>query len=233
MPQRDSNSWFLKDRSGVRGPLSESEMRAAVTSSTSSHLQVRQGTGRWYSSDVVRKKIETLAARGIYIKFGKIAEGPFTLTKAYELLQTVDHPGIKIRTGRVGRWVTAEKWLSVIAKLQHEKQREVQSITAALQDVTARHKDGLASSVEAVTPKPPATPTAIPMAIPVGVPQVAAPSQNDIPMAILVPDQPAPTAIPMAIPVVPVTDQQVQQAATIPVAIPIASPRQRPRRKGS
>lgn len=210
----DPSSWFVKDQEGVRGPLKESEMRTAVMDSDSDSMQVRQGSGQWHSAELVRKKIEALNANGIYIKFKTVAEGPYTLTKAHQMLQSFDMDGVRVRTGSKGKWVSAKKWMAAVERLKREKKNpDVASITSGLREIAQRQsgqQDAAPSRRPNEPKRKPAETNDIPVAIPVGAPDqvpVAIPVEATIPVAI-----PVEATIPVAIPV----------EATIPVAIPIA-----------
>jgi hypothetical protein len=117
-----SAEWFVQDDEGTRGPFSEAELREIVQQSADPQLRVKQGISEWHPAAVIRQKMEQLAARGIYIRCGKVAEGPFTMTKARALLKTVSSDGIKVRTGERGEWVPASQWLDAIRKLERKRQ---------------------------------------------------------------------------------------------------------------
>lgn len=129
-----SSQWFVRDSSGVRGPISEADLRKIVKQSSDPRLQVRQGNSPWYPAAVVRKKIDELEAGGIYIRFANVAEGPFTMTRAVELLKTVSSEGVRVRTGKTGKWVSATQWIGAIERLQRKRKRESQSVAGAQGD---------------------------------------------------------------------------------------------------
>jgi hypothetical protein len=120
--RHQSPEWFVKDDSGVRGPVSEAELRAIVKQSSDPRLQVKQGNSEWHPAAVIRKKMDQLVASGIYIQCAGIAEGPFTISKAHQLLQTVSIDGVEVRTGESGKWVSATAWLKAIRKLERKRQ---------------------------------------------------------------------------------------------------------------
>lgn len=122
-PGQTSTEWFVRDDSGTRGPFSEAQLREVVQQSSDPQLLVKQGNSEWHPAQVIRQKMEQLAARGIYVRCGKVAEGPFTISKARELLRTVSVDGIKVRTGERGEWVPASQWLDAIRKLERKRQR--------------------------------------------------------------------------------------------------------------
>jgi hypothetical protein len=95
-------------------------------------LQVKQGNSGWHEADRIRRKIRELAEFGIYIKFGRTAEGPFTLTKAYELLRSIGSDGLEVRTGARAAWVSAVHWLAKIQELQQKDARDMELMAAAV-----------------------------------------------------------------------------------------------------
>jgi hypothetical protein len=120
--RHQSPEWFVKDDSGVRGPISEAQLRAIVKQSSNPRLQVKQGNSEWHPAAVIRKKMDQLVASGIYIQCAGIAEGPFTISKANQLLQTVSIDGVEVRTGESGKWVSATAWLKAVRKLERKRQ---------------------------------------------------------------------------------------------------------------
>lgn len=199
---RRSPDWFLKTNGRVQGPLSEPEMREAIAESTDSTMLVRQGTSQWYPADVIRQKLDKLAANGIFIRFKQVAEGPFTLDKAYELLQTVGLEGIKVRTGPKGEWVSATKWLRAVNRLKRKKKEDALAAVARLPQSAA--------STESVAATPPI------------VEAVAVVDEAEPVEAVVVEDE-----IPLAYPVA--TDPL---APTLPMAEPVAKSRPRSRFNG-
>ena len=117
MTSESDSEWFLKDKAGITGPLSESDMRQQVDQSNDDDLLIRQGSSDWRSVEVIREKIRQLEANGIFVRYKHVAEGPFTLTRAHHVLKSMTPGGIDVRTGAKGAWVAAEKWLSKIDKL--------------------------------------------------------------------------------------------------------------------
>ncbi len=158
-----SPDWFLKTEGCVQGPLSEAEMREAIRGSTSRDLLVRQGASSWHPADVIRKKLKALETSGIFIRFKQVAEGPFTLTKAYELLQTVSMDGIQVRVGVEGQWVPAHKWLRAIERAKAKKKRATLAAVAQLA-ASAVVKQGptLASNVTGFVANRSETPAKLP-----------------------------------------------------------------------
>ncbi|MFK8110765.1 MAG: hypothetical protein AB8B91_01105 [Rubripirellula sp.] len=211
----------MKDEQGAQGPLSESAMRKLVSNSASG-LQVKQGDGDWYSADVVREKIAALKANGIYIRYKGVAEGPFTLTRAHQLLATTSSDGVRVRTGAKGKWVGAKAWLETVQRLESkQKQSEIRSITSALKDAASRSEHTSAGSVNP-RPKPTVKPGgSLPEEIPVAIPVANAP-------LTAAPVAPVANPIPLAIPVDPnvtsVAEVVPVEAAEVPMAIPVATP---------
>ena len=116
-------NWYLKDDVGVRGPLLESEMRELVKESADPGLMVRQGTSDWHPAESLRRKMKELAEKGFYVRFKRDAEGPFTLSRTYEMLRDNKIPGVLVRSGNVGDWVPAEQWISAVSKLHQRKRK--------------------------------------------------------------------------------------------------------------
>ncbi len=114
-------NWYVRSGGDVIGPLSEAAMRQMVMKSSDSSMFVRQGESEWHAADSIRQKIEALAANGIYVKSKGVAQGPFTFTKAYELILSTMNVGIEIRTGATGAWIPAEIWLSRVEELKRER----------------------------------------------------------------------------------------------------------------
>jgi hypothetical protein len=77
---------------------------------TQSGIEIRQGESQWYSSSVVAEKFEQLADQGIYVRRSGQVEGPYTASRAVEVLQ--EHPAAEAREGRNGTWVPAPAYLS-------------------------------------------------------------------------------------------------------------------------
>ena len=124
MTSEPDSEWFLKNTEGTLGPLSESDMRKHVERSTDDALLIRQGSSDWRSVDVIRRKICQLQKNGIFIRYKKVAEGPFTLTRAHDVLKCMPPGGIDVRTGAAGKWVPADKWLSKIDKLHQSPPKD-------------------------------------------------------------------------------------------------------------
>ncbi|MEM1070038.1 MAG: DUF4339 domain-containing protein, partial [Planctomycetota bacterium] len=134
---RRSTEWFLKLEDEIRGPLTESEMRKAIRATNSDRLFVRQGESDWHPASTIRKKLDALSANGVYIRFKQVAEGPFTLKKAYELLQTVSTSGIRVRTGTDGKWISARKWIQAVDRIKQKKKQAALAAVAKLSDSVA------------------------------------------------------------------------------------------------
>ncbi len=129
--------WFVKDEGDIAGPLTEAEMRQLVMQSSRRTLFVRQGTSDWHPAEVIRNKINKLANSGIYVLANGIAEGPFTFTKAYEVLQAPQYADGKVRTGLNGDWFPAHLWLGKVEELKrdHELQKDGGPLTRSMADV--------------------------------------------------------------------------------------------------
>ena len=133
--ERNMADWFVKAKGDIQGPLIEAEMRAAITDSEDD-LQVRQGQSDWYPADVIRRKYEILDQNGVFIRFKQVAEGPFTLSKAYESLISMDLAGIQVRMGRDGSWVKARKWIEAVERLKRKEKDAVLKAVSQLFDST-------------------------------------------------------------------------------------------------
>ena len=184
-----SSEWFVKDGDGTRRPFSEAELRQIVGQSSDPQLQVKQGNSAWHPAAVIRQKMDQLAARGIYIRCGKVAEGPFTISKARELLGTVSSEGITVRSGERGQWMPARRWLDAIQKLERKRQGKSQApapsqspatTTSSVPKANEEVLDAVAVDeeiVEAVLVEPATVVQAIPIAIAVSPGHGLPPSQ--------------------------------------------------------
>ena len=138
MTNQADSEWFLRNEAGDLGPLCEAAMREHVEQSTDPDLLIRQGNSDWRSVEVIRAKIRQLKKNGIFVRYKHVTEGPFTLTRAHELLRQMGAGGIEVQTGAGSNWVPAAKWLKKIDKLLNTESREVDSLTAAVQLVLNR-----------------------------------------------------------------------------------------------
>ena len=138
MTSESDSAWFLNNEEGTIGPLSEADMRKHVERSTDKALLIRQGTSDWHSVDVIRRKISQLQKNGIFIRYKKIAEGPFTLTRAHDVLKCMPPGGIDVRTGAKGQWIPAHKWLSKIDELLAVESKNMDALSVAVQHVLGR-----------------------------------------------------------------------------------------------
>ena len=75
MTDESNSEWFLKDKAGITGPLSETTVEH-VDRTTDSELMIRQGNSDWRSVDVIRTKIRQLEENGIFVRYKNVAEGP-------------------------------------------------------------------------------------------------------------------------------------------------------------
>lgn len=138
MTSESDSEWFLKDNEGTLGPLSESDMRKHIEKSTDDALLIRQGSSDWRSVDVIRRKITLLQKNGIFVRYKQVAEGPFTLTRAHDVLKRMTPGGIDVRTGATGPWVPADKWLAKIDNLLEMESKDMDSLSVAVQHVLGR-----------------------------------------------------------------------------------------------
>lgn len=171
MTSESDSEWFFKGEDGTIGPLSEADMRKHLERSADDALLIRQGTSDWQSVDVIRRKISQLQQNGIFIRYKKVAEGPFTLTRAHDVLKCMTPGGIDVRTGATGPWVPADKWLSKIDELLAVESQKMDSLSVAVQQVLGRKGFGgpaqtsgeldLADADKDVVAAPPETETVI------------------------------------------------------------------------
>ena len=133
----EPSNWFVKDEGDIAGPLTEAEMRQLVMQSSRRSLFVRQGSSAWYPAEVIRNKINALANNGIYVLANGTAEGPFTFTKAYEVLQAPKYTDAAVRTGLNGDWFPAHLWLAKVEELKRERalQNDRGPMSGAMTDV--------------------------------------------------------------------------------------------------
>jgi hypothetical protein len=141
----EPSHWFVRDDNDVTGPLTEAEMRRIVTESSSPSLFVRQGASDWHPAAVIRSKMAALAANGIYVMSNAASEGPYTFTKAYEVLQLARYDGAEVRTGLNGPWFPARLWLAKVEELKREHEAKAQSElpTGGMPDVASLAGDFL------------------------------------------------------------------------------------------
>lgn len=164
--RQSSSDWFVQDSTGVRGPISETEMRKLVRTTKDPGLQVRQGRTGWHSAALIRKKMADLAAHGIYISCNGIATGPFTMTKAFELINKNSMEGVQVRTGRHGDWISAADWLVTLQDLRRRRKlRKQQAAKDAAQQSspstapTAKRKQDIAAVKKALSDAPSEAPS--------------------------------------------------------------------------
>ena len=138
MTNQADSEWFLRNKVGDQGPLSEAAMRQHVEQSSDNELLIRQGNSDWHSVEVIRAKIRQLNESGISVRYKNVAEGPFTLTRAHDCLKRISPEGIDVQTGAGGDWIPAAKWLRKIDKLLKTESHEVDSLSAAVQQVLNR-----------------------------------------------------------------------------------------------
>ncbi len=160
MPQDPASDWYLMDGGIVEGPMSELEMRRRLRKSSSKTLQVKQGTSGWHHGEAVRRKIQALQSHGIYIRSAKMRVGPFTLTKACELLNAMNDTGIEIRTGADGEWVSAEHWLNTLHELRSRGNHDAQSVSLGQQQ--SIEGAGPTGRPNALPPATPSLPSVLP-----------------------------------------------------------------------
>jgi ribosomal protein S27E len=77
---------------------------------TPSGIEIRQGESQWYPSSVVAEKFEQLADQGVYVRRSGQVDGPYTASRAVEVLQ--EHPAAEAREGKNGAWMPAPAYLS-------------------------------------------------------------------------------------------------------------------------
>lgn len=127
-------------------------MRQRLLASNDQELRVRQGQSEWVDSQTVRDKIRKLQKRGIYIRCQNIAQGPYTLAKAQQLLKAGATQGIHVRTGDRGKWIPVQRWLRAldVAHVRNELSRtidtQVEPESQHEEPTTTRHDEELSIS---------------------------------------------------------------------------------------
>lgn len=118
-----SPSWHLRGRNLNQPGLSEPELRHALLKLDKNRLaeyEIRHGRGVWNSADKVLDLFRLLARNGCYIRIGRRVEGPFTVTRAMQLVKEklVDvrkhnpHEEMRVRVGRKSNWIQPHQFTS-------------------------------------------------------------------------------------------------------------------------
>lgn len=102
--------WFILRDENEIGPLSEVEMRHQLVNQGTKGTRVRQGNSDWVEARVVLEKFKELARSGFYLRRGGVETGPFTPSKALEMIRA--NPKGEVRQGRKGLWISARAFLA-------------------------------------------------------------------------------------------------------------------------
>ena len=99
-------AWHFKDSQGVKGPLTETQIRELLNSEElDSTAMVRQGESSWIAAETVRVKFARLEQEGIYLRSQEGVFGPFVQRRADEL--QLANPGRfdAYKVGLNGEWL--------------------------------------------------------------------------------------------------------------------------------
>ncbi|HBJ34996.1 MAG TPA: hypothetical protein DDZ51_09595 [Planctomycetaceae bacterium] len=97
--------WFIRQPDGTEsGPFSEQHIRAWVYSKDSERSSVKKGDSNWRSATEVRKIFEELRLNGTYLSDSREVFGPFTASRAQELILKTEKRYTHIRKGISGEW---------------------------------------------------------------------------------------------------------------------------------
>ncbi len=120
-----SSRWFVRSESGEAGSdeiqeLSEAQLvrRLRRAGDSLKSMFVKQGEGDWYPAHVVLKKFEQLAQDGIYVRRHGDVEGPFTASKAIDVLAETSLKGVQAKVGIHADWVSASRLLQRLQAVQ-------------------------------------------------------------------------------------------------------------------
>lgn len=97
--------WFIRQPDGAEsGPFSEQHIRTWVYRSDTERSWVKQGTSEWCSAIEVRAKFEDLRINGTYLSDNKDVFGPFTASRAEQLILHSEKKYTHIKNGFSGDW---------------------------------------------------------------------------------------------------------------------------------
>ena len=103
--RQTSLMWFIRQADGTEsGPFTEQHIRAWVYRSDAEQGWLKKGSSDWRSATEVRQKFEELRVNGTYLSDGKDVFGPFTTSRAEQLVKQSDKKFTHIRTGNSGDW---------------------------------------------------------------------------------------------------------------------------------
>lgn len=98
--------WFIRQADGTEsGPFTEQHIRAWVYRSDAEQGWVKKGNSDWRPAIEVRQKFEDLRVNGTYLSDGKDVFGPFTTSRAEQLVTQSDKKFTHIRNGFSGDWI--------------------------------------------------------------------------------------------------------------------------------
>lgn len=97
--------WFIRQPDGTEaGPFSEQHIRAWVYRSDTERSWVRQGDSEWRLAIDVRKIFDELRINGTYLSDSREVFGPFTASRAEQLIRSSDGKYTHLRNGICGDW---------------------------------------------------------------------------------------------------------------------------------
>lgn len=104
-----SMAWHFKDSQGIKGPLTETQIRELLNSGNfDPSAMVRQGDSSWVAADTVRTKFDQLEKVGIYLRSDNKIFGPFVARRADELKSQNPDRFDSYKIGKNGKWLTVE-----------------------------------------------------------------------------------------------------------------------------
>lgn len=102
--------WFIRQPDGTEsGPFSEQHIRTWVYSSDAERSWVKQGASEWCSAIEVRAKFEDLRLNGTYLSNSKDVFGPFTASRAEQLILHSEKKYTHIKSGFSGNWTQLDE----------------------------------------------------------------------------------------------------------------------------
>ena len=123
IPQK--NEWQIRHSGVVSEPMTETQMREQLSQVTVDQAWVRQGESQWVQAATIIAKLEKLERSGVYLRSRDDQEdqrtvGPFTPTRAHNLLCNKNIENLQAKIGREAPWRPASEVLkhfeSILAK---------------------------------------------------------------------------------------------------------------------
>lgn len=103
-------SWYFKDSKGVKGPLTDAQIREFVNSNgIDPTATVRHGESSWVPAETVRIKFEKLDQEGTYLRSDDKIYGPFVARRADELRAQYPDRFDSYKIGKSNNWVMIEE----------------------------------------------------------------------------------------------------------------------------